>query len=271
MKRPWGLSLIALLLGLFVNPIWSSAASNDPGLTGKRSAAVVIDDFGNNMKGTDDMFHLPFKITAAIMPFLPSTKLDAEKAHQAGHDVIVHLPMEPISGPKSWLGPGAITTDLTDEEIRRRVHAAIDEVPHAIGLNNHMGSKATSDRRVMKAVLEVCKERGLFFLDSHTNYRSIISKVAQEVGVPCLENHLFLDDVHTRKHMTKQLAFMRQHLSDHTPCIAIGHVGTGGKLMAEVLGEIIPKMDKNIRFVGVSDLFAEMFPIVPGLTSGRDH
>lgn len=227
-----------------------------------RSAAVVIDDFGNNMKGTDEMINLPFKITVAVMPFLPSTKQDAEKAYKAGHDVIVHLPMEPLSGKKSWLGPGAITTDLTDEEIYRRVHAAIDDVPHAIGLNNHMGSKATSDPRVMKAVLEACRERGLFFIDSHTHYRSVIAQVAEEVGIPCLVNHLFLDDVKSKKHMTRQLSYMKEHLDDHTPCIAIGHVGAGGKLMAEVLEEVIPSMNKKFNFVGVSDLLAEMYPMV---------
>lgn len=87
---------------------------------------------------------------------------DAIAAHEKGMDVIVHMPMEPKSGRPEWLGPGAITSSLTDAEVRERVEKAIDDVPYAIGMNNHMGSKVTSDKRIMSIVLDVCRERGLF-------------------------------------------------------------------------------------------------------------
>lgn len=170
-----------------------------------------------------------------------------------GHDVIVHLPMEPIRGNKKWLGPGAITCDLTDDEIRRRVNAAIDDVPHAIGINNHMGSKATVDERVMQAVLSVCRDRGLVFLDSHTNYRSVVSKVARKVGIPYIENHIFLDDVKSKAHVRKQLKLMQKHLDDHNPCIVIGHVGAGGAATAEMI-EQMHSQASEIEYVGISSL-----------------
>lgn len=129
----------------------------------KKELAIVIDDFGNNMKGTEEMLNLPVPITAAIMPFLSTTERDARMAHEKGHEVIVHLPMEPKKGKKSWLGPGAITTDLSDEEIRKRVEQAIESVPYAVGMNHHMGSKATEDERVMRIVLSVCKDIELYF------------------------------------------------------------------------------------------------------------
>lgn len=221
---------------------------------GLPKAVIVIDDLGNNMVGTEEMMNLPIPITVAIMPFLPSTKSDAEMAHRKGHDVIVHLPMEPLRGKKSWLGPGAITCDLSEEEIRKRVNAAIDDVPYAIGINNHMGSKATVDERVMRIVLTVCRESGLLFLDSHTNYRSIVSKVAKEIGVPCVENHIFLDDVRNRSHVSKQLELLQQHLTQHEKCIAIGHVGAGGKATAEVIKQVQAE-SHDIEFVGISKLF----------------
>ncbi|MED4600419.1 divergent polysaccharide deacetylase family protein [Paenibacillus validus] len=220
---------------------------------GLPKAVIVIDDLGNNMTGTEEMLNLPYPITVAIMPFLPSTKSDAEAAHRKGHDVIVHLPMEPLKGNRSWLGPGAITCDLSDEEIRKRVNAAIDDVPHAIGINNHMGSKATVDERVMNIVLTVCHERGLFFLDSHTNYRSIVSKVARQIGVPCIENHIFLDDIKNKKHVMKQLRLLQQHLTEHEKCVAIGHVGAGGKGTAEVIKQVQAQA-RDIEFVGISKL-----------------
>ncbi len=126
----------------------------------QKELAIVIDDLGNDMKGTEEILHLPVTLTLAIMPFLPSTKADAENARRFGHEVIVHLPMEPVSGKASWLGPGAILTSLSNEEIRSRVEKAIGDVPYAVGVNHHMGSKATADERVMRIVLEVCKEGG---------------------------------------------------------------------------------------------------------------
>lgn len=196
--------------------------------------------------------NMPF--TAAIMPFLRTTKRDAEWAHRLGHDVIVHLPMEPKRGPKSWLGPEAITTDLPDDEIRRRVEVAIADVPYAVGMNNHMGSKATGDARVMRIVLEVCKAHGFFFLDSKTNYHSIVSSVAKEVGVPTIANHLFFDDITSIRHITQQVRLFQQHLREHDVCVAIGHVGLGGKKTAEVLKNFESELNKQAEIVGLKRL-----------------
>ncbi|MBD2865617.1 divergent polysaccharide deacetylase family protein [Paenibacillus oceani] len=243
------ISLLAALLAL-PHP---AASAEEQAAAAARMAAIVIDDLGNNMAGTEEIVGMPFPITVAVMPFLPSSQKDAEAAHRNGHEVIVHLPMEPLKGNKSWLGPGAITCDLSDDEIRKRVHAAIDDIPHAIGINNHMGSKATVDERVMRVVLEVCRERGLFFLDSHTNYRSIVSKLAKQIGVPCIENHLFLDDVKSKMHVLNQIKLLQKHLREHEPCIAIGHVGSGGKITAELVRQL-PGTMENVQFVGVSKL-----------------
>lgn len=237
--------------------VWSGSAvaHDDPQpRPAAKQIAIVIDDFGNSMKGTEQMLELPIKITVAVMPFLPTTKQDAEEAFRKGHDVIVHMPMEPISGNPRWLGPGAITTNLSDDEIRKRVNAAIDQVPHAIGMNNHMGSKATKDERVMKVVLEVCKERGLFFLDSRTSYRTVVSKVAAAVGVPTLHNNVFLDDVHTQGHVVKKIAEVRKFLKDHERCVVIGHVGQSGMITSGALKAAIPKLSSEATFIPISKL-----------------
>lgn len=220
----------------------------------KKQVAFVIDDFGNNMAGTSEILNMPIPLTVAVMPFLPSTKQDAELAHQKGHDVFVHLPMEPVKGKPSWLGPGAITTDLSDEEIRSRVQKAIDDVPHAIGLNNHMGSKATADERVMRVVMNVVKERGLIYLDSRTTHKSVASKLAQEMGVPHVENEIFLDDVYSVPHISKQMEKVCKRLGNHPVCVAIGHVGAPGKKTASVLRRYIPRIQKEAEFVTISKL-----------------
>lgn len=219
--------------------------------------AIVIDDLGNDMKGTEEILNLPVTLTIAVMPFLPTTREDAEKAHQKGHEVIVHLPMEPMSGKASWLGPGAITTSLSDKEIRSRVEGAIEEVPYAVGVNHHMGSKATADERVMRIVLDICKEKGLFYLDSKTTGKSVIPKLAKEIGVPYLENELFFDDIYTIQHIGKQARLLSKELDSDDATIAIGHVGVTGIKVATMLKEFLPLYEKKASIVPLSDLIPE--------------
>jgi polysaccharide deacetylase 2 family uncharacterized protein YibQ len=220
-----------------------------------KPAAIVIDDFGSNMQGTKEMFELPIVFTAAIIPFQPTTKRDAEWAHRTGNEVIVHLPMEAKGGGRRWLGNNAITNDLSDEEVRKRVNEAIYNVPFAVGLNNHMGSKITGDERIMKIVLQVCRKRGLYFLDSKTNYFSVSKKIAGQVGVRFAENRIFLDDVQSVSRITKQMRKIGVYLEGHDECVAIGHVGLrGGKKTAQVIFREAAVMKAKINFVPASQM-----------------
>ncbi|UQZ37647.1 hypothetical protein C2I18_22805 [Paenibacillus sp. PK3_47] len=233
----------------------ASGVTADNGKAPARSrVAIIVDDFGNNMRGTEEMFALPVKITAAVMPFMPTTEKDARRAHELGFDVLVHLPMEPRQGKPEWLGPGAVLTNMSDAEVRQKVEAALDNVPYAVGINNHMGSKVTGDERVMGIVLAVCKERGLFFVDSHTNYRSVAGRMAREIGLPPVENHIFLDDVHSSSHVIKQLQLVRERALDQRYCITIGHVGIQGKETAAGIRSGIARMKDKVEFVGISEL-----------------
>ncbi|OCT14904.1 hypothetical protein A8709_12275 [Paenibacillus pectinilyticus] len=243
---------------LLVNPGYVGA---EPGVipqqpegVATKKIAIVIDDFGNNMNGTAEMMKLPIPFTVAVMPFLPSTKQDAQLAHDRGLEVILHLPMEPVRGKKSWLGPGAITTDLSSEEIHKRIVAAIDDVPYAIGINNHMGSKATADERVMKILIEICKERNLVLLDSRTTPKSLIGKIADSRGVPHADNQLFFDDLYTYSHISKQMVKLKRLIHEKDEVIAIGHVGPPGKKTAQVINEAIPAIQKEATFVTISQM-----------------
>ncbi|GIO62660.1 MULTISPECIES: divergent polysaccharide deacetylase family protein [Paenibacillus] len=237
-----------------------------------KKVAIIIDDFGNGQGGTEEMLSLPIKLTVAIMPFLPTSKTDAELAHKQGHDVIVHMPMEPKQGNPKWLGPGAITSNMSNEEIRKRVEDAIDNVPYAVGMNNHMGSKITGDERIMSIVLEVCRERGLFFVDSKTNYHSVVGKLAVQMGMPPVANNIFLDDRHTVSHVSKQMKAVETWASEHQNCVTIGHVGVQGKKTAEAIRQSITGMQNSVSFVGISDLVRDIWdwkpaPILPSNNS----
>lgn len=258
---------------LFHYPAFSAAPDDEGSPQRTSQIALVIDDFGNAMGGTNEMLHLPVPFTAAVMPFMPTTKADAIAAHRLGHDVIIHMPMEPNRGKRSWLGPGAITTDLSDEEIRKRVEDAVRDVPHAIGMNNHMGSRATADRRVMRIVLEVCKEHRLFFLDSRTTGESVIPALGEELGVPVIErNGVFLDEVYSYAHIAKQLVRLDEQLDTQSASIAIGHVGPPGKKTAAALQEAIPRLQRKAVFLRLSDMFPALLryeSILPNAVSDR--
>ena len=252
-------AIVMLTVLLMVEQGPSSIAYADPIIDPlypeqRKQVAIVIDDFGNKMEGTEQILQLPVKITIAVMPFMPSSKADAEAAHRMGHDVIVHMPMEPKKGNPSWLGPGAIMANQSDQEIEDRVRRAIDDIPFAVGMNNHMGSKVTGDKRIMRIVLKVCKEKGLFFLDSRTNYRSVTNEIGKELGVPVMNNHLFLDDEITDSHVSKQWSKVEQLLEKQSPFVVIGHVGTGGKNTSSVLHRVIPNAKEHIQFVRASEL-----------------
>ncbi|KOO42789.1 divergent polysaccharide deacetylase family protein [Priestia koreensis] len=254
MKKGLITLFLSVILASGTTCVYGATTANEP----TKTLTLVIDDFGNNMRGTDEMLKLPTTLTVAIMPFLATTAQDANKAHQYGHEVIIHLPMEPVKGKKSWLGPGAITTDLSDKEIKRRVEKAIETVPHAVGMNQHMGSKATADERVMRIVLEACKRHGLFYLDSRTTGKSVIPKLAKEIGVPYLENELFLDDIFTAEHIVRKANTIAQRLDYDQQVIAIGHVGITGPTVASVLKRYIPVFKEHkAEMVPLSSLIPE--------------
>jgi uncharacterized protein len=253
MKKIIVISLLAILLTS--GPVSAKVAV--PSSLKTNSLSIVIDDFGNNMKGTKEMLELPIPLTVAVMPLMETTQKDAELAHKYGHEVIVHMPMEPVRGKQSWLGPGAITTDLSNAEIRKRVESAIDSVPFAVGMNHHMGSKATADERVMRVVLTVCRERGLYYLDSRTTPKSVVPELAKELGVPYLENELFFDHVYTTQHISKQADHIMRRLKTEKEIIAIGHVGVTGNKMVSVLKEYIPLYLEEGKAVPLSDIIPE--------------
>ncbi|MGE6573822.1 divergent polysaccharide deacetylase family protein [Paenibacillus xylanexedens] len=233
------------------------AASESP--ANHKRLAIIIDDVGNDMKGTAEILAMPVKLTVAVMPFLPTTKKDAIAAHEKGMDVIVHMPMEPKKGRPEWLGPGAITSNLTDEEVRSRVEKAIDDVPHAIGMNNHMGSKITSDKRIMSIVLDVCKERGLFFVDSRTNFRTVVGELAISKNMPPVGNDIFLDDQNSKQHIRKQLDMAAQRAIDKDICVVIGHVGHSGMNTSAVIRESVSRLQNQVQFVGIGDLVRDVW------------
>jgi uncharacterized protein len=156
--------------------------------------AVLLDDVGYEEAALPLLASLEEPVALSVLPGTPRAAEAVALAKRKGWDLMVHLPMEPETGKAE---PNSIGASDDEATIRARVLAALAAVPGAIGLNNHQGSKATADPRVMRAVLAVVKGRGLFFLDSRTTPATVVERVAREMKVPCLARDVFLDDAAT--------------------------------------------------------------------------
>jgi polysaccharide deacetylase 2 family uncharacterized protein YibQ len=154
--------------------------------------AVVLDDLGYDEHALEALGGWHANISVAVIPSAPFAARAVALAKERGWDLLVHLPMEPGAGPSE---AEAIGTRDTDAVIRAKVLEALARTPGALGINNHQGSKATADARVVRAVLGVVRERSLFFLDSRTTNASVAGAEAAAMGVPFLARDVFLDDV----------------------------------------------------------------------------
>ncbi len=250
MKKKLEFVLLAIIVCIASHFFSAPADAKQP------EAAIIIDDFGGNVKGVDSFLAGQIPITVAIMPFLEQTKEQAERAHAAGLEVIVHLPLEPKKGKASWLGPKGITNKLSDEEIRNRVHAAIADVPHAVGLNNHMGSKIVEDERIMRIIMEIVKEHSLYMIDSGTSNRSVIPLLANDLGIPYGTRDIFLEDsLSSRGYVETQMGKLAQMANKNGKAIAIGHVGIKGEETAAGVKNSLERFkQEGITLVPVSKL-----------------
>jgi polysaccharide deacetylase 2 family uncharacterized protein YibQ len=209
---------------------------------GRGKLAILLDDAGQSMELLPAARSLPDAIGVAILPHLPYSSDVAKSMHRAGHEVWLHLPMEPEGYPKSNPGPGAVLVSMSDSEIRTAVHTAINSVPHAIGVNNHMGSKATSDLRTMTWVMQELKARGMSFIDSRTTRGTVAEEAARAQGVLANRRHVFLDNERTRNAVRTQLQEAIDRCRVEGEVIALGHLA---RVTIEVLKEEAPTLKRR--------------------------
>ncbi len=157
--------------------------------------AIIMDDLGRSLQQARTLLSFPQKVTFAILPDEEHAGKIAELGHAAGREIMLHVPMEPQGYPAVNPGSEALFVQYDDAEIRRRFDLLLARIPHATGVNNHMGSRFTEDARALAPVMESLKEKGLFFVDSLTTGRSKVALVANLQGVPTIERDVFLDNV----------------------------------------------------------------------------
>lgn len=209
-----------------------------PGPRVKGTAAIVIDDAGNNLRELRPFLAFPGPLTIAVLPGLPHSAEAARLARAAGKEVFLHQPMEALGGQNP--GPGAIYVGMSEKEIRSILERNVAEVGPVVGMNNHQGSRVTSDAATMRIVLDFCKERGLLFLDSRTTAETVVPALAARTGLHIGERDVFVDNIQERAAMIRYLQDGLQKAEKKGTAVMIGHAWSAD--LASTLQDLYPEL-----------------------------
>lgn len=215
--------------------------------------AIVIDDVGYSVSLMDHYAGLEVPLTFAILPGDKRAKVLSNKATQLGFPVILHMPLQPTDVEHNNPGYAGLFMNMTEEAMQQRFEKNVANVPDLVGMNNHMGSAFTENEEMMARLLTWVKAKNLFFLDSRTSSRSVVTKVAKRLGVPYLINQTFLDNVDEQAEIEAQLDKAMSLAIRYKNSVAIGHYRR--KHLLEALRVKIPEFKaKGIELVGLPDL-----------------
>lgn len=212
--------------------------------------AIVIDDAGRDLDSQHIYEQMGIPLTLAVMPDQVHTRDAALSWRAHGLPVILHQPMESVSG--IGMEPKVILTSMSDAAIRQMLRDSLSQLPEAIGINNHQGSKATIDARTMDIVMNELHHRGLFFFDSHTNSTTAADKAAKTYGVPYVRNDLFVDNLASVSDICAMIQEGADRAKKKGTYIIIGHCRPH---TAEAFRQMVPKLKaQGIEFVYLSSL-----------------
>ncbi|MGY5954815.1 divergent polysaccharide deacetylase family protein [Kosakonia sp. BK9b] len=228
----------------------SVLAFSSPAFAGK--LAIVIDDFGYRPQTENQVLAMPQAVSVAVLPNATHAREMATKAHNSGHEVLIHLPMAPLS--KQPLEKDTLRPDMSSTEIERIISDAVSKVPYAVGLNNHMGSAMTSSLFGMQKVMQALERYNLYFLDSMTIGNSQALHAAAGTGVKVIKRKVFLDDTQNEADIRRQFDRAVELARRNGSAIAIGHPHPA---TVRVLQQVIYTLPADITLVRPSSLLNE--------------
>lgn len=214
--------------------------------------ALVLDDWGYNLKNRDFITVNDYHVSVSILPFRAYSATIAKLAHDKNKDVIAHIPMEPESRGSYHLEENTLLAGMGKGEAMKILSSALKDVPYAKGISNHMGSQATQNKPLMKIVMEFLKERKFFFLDSVVTSKSICQVSAKKFGVPFIRRNVFIDNENDPVYIRKQIMELARKAKVSGVAVGIGHDRT---VTISVLNEMIPElMKEGYEFVNLSEI-----------------
>ena len=218
----------------------------------------VFDDGGQNLAHLESFLKLPIPITIAVLPRLVHSVESAQKIRNSGNELILHQPMQALN-PKVNPGPGAITPQMSEDEIIATLFYNINEIGPIAGMNNHEGSAITADAEKMAVILKMANEEGIYFLDSRTNSETKVPYVANLMGYSYYERNIFLDNEKTNENALQELKKGLAIANKNGSVIMIGHIWSAS-FLPDFLLEVIPELqEKGYTFCTVSTSNAQKF------------
>lgn len=184
--------------------------------------ALILDDVGYNIDNLKRVLALSVPVAISVLPEGPFAEQSAKLAHQAGQIVMLHLPMQPID-PSLQMSESFLLDDMSEEALRDTFNRDVDRVPFVEGVNNHMGSKLTQLEAPMRQVMQLCREKGLFFVDSKTSSRSVAARMAKDMGINWASRRFFLDHIMSLEAMSHEWERARACVKQEHRCIIIAH------------------------------------------------
>ena len=203
-------------------PPWLRFAVKPPATDGRAMVALVLDDLGLDRKRTARAIGLPGPLTLSFMTYAEALPHQTALAREAGHELLLHVPMEPLDAHIDS-GPNSLRVGLGRDEILRRLRWGLDRFSGYVGINNHMGSRFSSDTASMRPVIEELRARGLLFLDSRTAATTVGETIARQLGVPTVARNVFLDDETSAPAIGARLVDLEQAARRKGAAVAIGH------------------------------------------------
>lgn len=214
-------------------------------------AALIIDDIGYDRAIAQKLAAIDSGLTFSILPHSPHRREISSYAHKHGIEVMLHLPMEPMEYPKIDPGPGALLMAQDTDTMLDTLHGDLESVPDAVGVNNHMGSRLTSESTKMYQVFTVLRKKGLFFIDSRTSPKSVCRPSAALLQISYGERDVFLDHSQDRETIRQQIRKLIRQAERNGQAIGIGHPHTE---TYEMLVEEYPQLSNRVRLVHASQL-----------------
>jgi polysaccharide deacetylase 2 family uncharacterized protein YibQ len=214
--------------------------------------AIVIDDLGYDGRLARSFLALQEPLSFAVLPHATFSKSIARQAHEAGRDLLLHLPMEPKGYPEVNAGEGVLLVAMNNGVLLEKLRESLAALPSIVGVNNHMGSRFSEDEEKMRVVLGEIKQRGLFFIDSRTSAESRGYSLAVQMGIPAAERDVFLDNIQSPQTIGSELRRLAQLARLKGKAIGIAHPH---EVTLEVLRQALPQLrQEGIELVPVSQV-----------------
>lgn len=183
---------------------------------------IIIDDLGLDTEANAKLSLMPGPYTLSYLPYADDLKGQTNTAHRAGHELMVHMPMQ-SHNPSADPGYNALLSEIGYAEFSRRLEWNLNRFDGFVGVNNHMGSKLTENPVLMVRVMARLKRDGLLFVDSLTTPDSIADRAAAATRVPLVKRDVFLDNERTPDYIRGQLVSLEKIARLRGYAVAIGH------------------------------------------------